>query len=381
VTRAPERTLKLFRTACTRCERTLDDGYFPFCPACGAMADVEYDLARARLHDSPNPYLRFRDLLPVRDERLLPDASPTPTVQATRLGERLGLTRLYLKDETVLPTGTTKDRMAAVALPYLYEAGVRTFATSSTGNSSTAFAHAISRFPGLVMHVFTAAEFADRVDIPATSQVVHHVLEDMSFVEAFAAAGEFAATWDVVSEQGFFNPGRRAGLKVAWLEAVEQVPEPIDWYVQAVSSAMGVHGVFSAARELLALGRAERLPRLLCVQQATCAPMVSAWEAGSDEIRPEDVVEHPSGIASAILRGDPSRTYPRVRELVVESGGTFLAVDEAEIREAHGQVEALEEIDPCFAAAAAVAGIAKLRRLGAVGADETVLVNLTGRDR
>src|SRR5205085_3403221 len=98
------------------------------------------------------------------------------------------------------------------------------------------------------------------------------------------------------------------------------------------------------------------------------------------EIRPQDVVEHPSGIASAILRGDPSRTYPRVRDLVAESGGTFVAVDEVEIREARDQVETLEGIDPCFAAAAAVAGLAKLRRLGALGADETVLVNLTGRD-
>src|SRR5439155_20566877 len=138
-----------------------------------------------RLADSANPYERFADLLPVADRSLLPaDAEPTETVHAERLGEAIGLERLYLKDETTLPTGTTKDRMAAVALAYLYEHGVRAFATSSTGNSSTSYGHAISRFPGLVMHLFTASEFADGVDVPKTDQVVETVLEGATFVEA-----------------------------------------------------------------------------------------------------------------------------------------------------------------------------------------------------
>ena len=90
--------------------------------------------------------------------------------------------------------------MAAVALAYLYEHGVRAFATSSTGNSSTAYAHAISRFPGHVMHLFTASEFADRVDLPETDQVVETVLEGATFVEAFAAAAAFARREGFVSE-------------------------------------------------------------------------------------------------------------------------------------------------------------------------------------
>jgi threonine synthase len=371
-----------FRTVCTGCSRPLDESYLPFCPDCGGMADVEYDLATVRLPEAQNPYVRFADLLPVSDPSLLPgDAEVTSTVHAERLGEALGLPRLYLKDETGLPTGTTKDRMAAVALAYLYEHGVRAFATSSTGNSSTSYAHAISGFPGLVMHLFTASQFSGRVDVPAGEQVVERILEGATFVEAFAAAAEFARREGLVSEAGFFNPGRREGLKVAWLEAVDQVPEPIDWYVQAVSSAMGVYGVFKGAKELRALGRLDRLPQLLCVQQESCAPMVSAWAAGSEQIRPEDMVARPAGIATAILRGDPSGAYPYVRAIVAESGGTFAAVSEAEIRFAREQVEELEAIRPCYAAAAALAGVAKLRRLGELSSEATVLVNLTGRDR
>jgi threonine synthase len=168
--------------------------------------------------------------------------------------------------ETGLPTATTKDRMAAVALPYLYECGVREFTTSSTGNSSSAYARAITRIPDLRMHVFTAAAFRDRLSLSGGEQVVDVVLEDATFVEAFAAAGSFAQRHGLVSERGFFNPGRREGLKLAWLEAVDQIPREIDWYVQAISSAMGVYGVFNAAQQLRALGHRQRVPRLLCVQ-------------------------------------------------------------------------------------------------------------------
>jgi threonine synthase len=346
------------------------------------MSEVEYDLDAVEFRDSRNPFVRFRDLLPVVDSRLLPeDAVLTPTVHATKLGDALGLPHLYLKNETSLPTGTTKDRQAAVALPYLYECGVRTFCSSSTGNSSTAYINAISRIPELTMYLFTASSFRHRVQRSAGDQVNHFILRDATFVEAFDFAREFATRHGFVSERGFFNLARREGLKLAWLEAADQVPRPIDWYVQAVSSALGVYGVFKGARELQAMKRSDRLPRLLCVQQESCAPMVSAWHDGAEAIRPQDVVRQPVGIADSLLRGNPTATYPHIRRIVLESGGTFVAVSEKEIRQARQWVEDLEGITPCFSASAAVAGTAKLRSRGELPEDDTVLVNLTGRDR
>jgi threonine synthase len=348
------------------------------------MTDVTYDLDAVKLIESENPYFRFLDLLPVLDADLLPlGARATPTIHAEALGTSLGLPHLYLKNETVLPTASTKDRMAAIALPYLYECGVERFATSSTGNSSSAYAHAIARIPGMTMYIFTAEQFRDRVtlSVPPNPSVIDVLVEDATFVDAFTAAGEFAHGHAVTSERGFFNPGRREGLKVAWLEAVEQVPRPIDWYVQAVSSAMGVFGIDKAARELHQLGLSGPPPRLLCVQEDTCAPMVSAWRDGTDEIRPEHVVAQPRGIAAAIQRGDPSRAYPHVNRIVRRSGGAFAAVSEAEIREARDMVLTLEGVPVCFAAAAAVAGLAQWRRTNQIAEDQTVLVNLTGGER
>lgn len=368
---------------CVNCRRVSPHRFTPFCTECGGMVDVEYDLDRTRLRDSANPLERFFELLPIEHiESLLPqEMRYSPCVHAVRLGAALGMPSLYLKDETVLPTGTTKDRMAVVSLAFLWECGVRAFCTSSTGNSSSAYAHAVSRYPDCRIYLFTAESFRDRVQYVSGDQVVSFVLRGASFVEAFNAAGAFATRHQLVSERGFFNPGRREGLKLAFLEAAEQVPSPIDWYVQAVSSAMGVYGTYKGARELSGMGRISRPPRLLCVQQETCAPMVRAFEAGSPVIRPSDIVPRPGGIAEAILRGDPTKAYPHVRGIVLQSNGGFVAVSEAEIREARCMVEELEGISPCFSASAALAGLIHLVRRGEFPRKDTVLINLTGSDR
>lgn len=372
----------IFRHRCLDCGAEHPSGFHPFCDACGGMVDVEYDLDSARLADSPDPYIRFADLLPLTTTRdRLPKAEYTPLVHALRLGREIGLSSLYLKDETVLPTGTTKDRMAAVSVAYLHERGVRDFCASSTGNSSTAFAHAIRAFPDMRLHLFTAEPFVRRVQHAEHAQVRHFGLRGASFVEAAAYAGAYASRHGLVSENGFFNPARREGLKLAFLEATEQAPGPIDWYVQAVSSAMGVYGAHKGAKELRGKGRLDRLPRLLCVQQETCAPMARAYAEGSQSIRPEHRVAKPAGIAEAILRGDPTKAYPRVRQIVTESGGDFAIVTEAEIRAARRSVEDLEGLSPCFSASAALAGLVKQASQGRIARNSLVVVNLTGSDR
>jgi len=346
------------------------------------MIDVAYDLAKADLPRSDNPYVRFADLLPVGALRTsYPAASFTPLVHAERLGKTLGMPALYLKNETVLPTRSTKDRMAAVSLPYLHERGVRAFCASSTGNSSTSFAYAIPNYPDMRLFLFTAARFVQRVQHAEHGQVNHFGMLGATFVEAAEYAGIYARQHGLHSEAGFFNPGRREGLKLAFLEACEQIGRPIDWYVQAVSSAMGIYGIYKGAREMLALGRIGQLPRVLCVQQESCAPMVRAHEAGSATIEPQHRVARPDGIAEAILRGDPTRAYPHIRRIVIESAGDFVAVSEEEIRAARLALAEYEGIATCFSAAAAVAGLIHRVRTESVPRNDVYVVNLTGADR
>jgi threonine synthase len=309
------------------------------------------------------------------------DSTYTPVIHAIRLGELLGVENIFLKNETVLPTSSTKDRMAFVSLAYLYECGVRRFCTSSTGNSSSSYAYAIKAYPEMHLFLFTAESFVTRVQYANHDQVDHFSMQDATFVDAFDYAGVFAKENQLVSERGFFNIGRREGLKLAFFEATDQIPEPIDWYVQAVSSAMGVYGTYKGAKELLGIGHIDRLPKLLCAQQEICSPMVKAFKSDCDAIQPEHIVAHPKGIAEAILRGDPSRAYPHVRKIVKESGGDFVSVTEEEIREARTLVEDLENVSPCFSASTAIAGFIKQVRTGVFPKNDTVMINLTGGDR
>jgi len=366
---------------CVSCKNEITRGFHPFCD-CGGMIDIKYPLEKVHLHDSPNPFIRFAELLPIESlHDRLPDARYTPVIHATRLGQKLGMPSLYLKNEMVLPTRSAKDRMAAVSLAYLHERGVRSFCTSSTGNSSTAYAYGIQAHPEMHLYLFTAENFVSRVQHAEHSQVTHFGMRDASFVDAFVYAGVYARENKLVAERGFFNIGRREGLKMTFLEASEQIPQTIDWYVQAISSAIGVYGNYKAAKELYQLKRIKHLPKLLCVQQDTCAPMVHAHTNNSETITPEYVVKKPKGIASAILRGDPTRAYPHIRRIVMESNGAFVAVSEAEIREARQAVEEYEGLSPCFSASAAIAGIIKLARNDNFPKNDVVMINVTGGDR
>jgi threonine synthase len=109
--------------------------------------------------------------------------------------------------------------------------------------------------------------------------------------------------------------------------------------------------------------------------------MVAAFARGADAIVPGDVVEHPSGIAEAILMGDPTAPYPYVAKIVRESGGAISAVDEREIRDAQRALFEHEGIRACFSASAAVAGVLAGARRGLFARGERILLNVSGRDR
>jgi len=288
----------------------------------------------------------------------------------------MGLSRVHLKLEAANPSGTTKDRMASVVLSRFRELGVEEFVTSSTGNSSNALALGLEKHPGPRMHLFIGEAFAARFRYEHAG-VELHVLADRDFSEAFAAARAYAHDRGVPFEAGFFNPLRREGLKTAYLEAVDQVEGSIDWYVQASSSAMGVYGTAKGADELLALGRIERVPRMVCVQQETCAPIVRGVERDLPALPEDLVVREPHGIVQAILRGDPRGCYPYVHRMLRATGGTAISVSEWEILTAQERLFEHEGIRCGLAAATTIAALKKLTERGLVGADDGVLLNLT----
>lgn len=373
--------MKKFKISCQNCHYEVSCDFVTVCPNCKGFIDISYNLPLVKLRKSSNPYERYFDMLPIQDIKFMPQLGMSPLIKAKNLGKRLGLNFLYLKNETTLPTGTTKDRMANVSLPYMFESGVKHFCTSSTGNSSTSYAQSIHRLPDMKISVFTAENFVHRVHSDPSSQITHYGLRGASFVEAGDFALRYANLNGLTGEAGFFNLGRREGLKTIWYEIFEQANEEFDWYIQAVSSAMGVYGVYKAAKELYALGLATKIPKILCVQQQSCMPMVQAWQENSPHIKPSHIVQQPRGIAEAILRGNPTKAYPIVRDVVIKSKGDMCAVNEQQIYQAQNWILEDEGLSVCPASAATIAALAKLQLQNSQLDDQKIVVNLSGSIR
>jgi threonine synthase len=369
-------------TLCVRCGASAGHEFRVACESCGGLLENVYRLR------GQTPSLDFTNgfdcLLPQFARALrarLPRLPVTPCWNDDELADEIGVAACYVKDETRNHTGTTKDRMAAVALTSLVALGVRELAVSSTGNSSTSYAWAAQYLPEVRLHIFAGREFTGRVRNFRTANVSLYVV-DGDFVEASRAAAGFArSTPDVAWEGGFFNPYRRDGLKLTYLESYSQMPVLPTVVVQAVSSGMGIMAAAQATSEWW---RCHGLnmsfaPRYLCVQQESCAPMVTAWAAGRRVIARSDIVRKPTGIAKAILRGDPSGAYPYLSARVAESGGAFTSVNVPQIRSAQAAL-LRRGVPACPAGAAALAGVRKAARAGQLRRDDVVLVNVTGTD-
>lgn len=350
------------------------------CQACGGALDAFYDLSRVKVAADPSPLARYADLLPLRSPATWLGEGNTGCIHAERLGRRLGMDALFLKDESANPTRSTKDRLAPIALARFAELGVHRVSLSSTGNTSTAYARGAQLLGEFELHIFVGKEFHHRLNYVDHPAVKTYVL-DGGFDSAGVAAKQFAAANHMPFEGGFFNAARREGLKLAYLEAFDQMPMPPRFVFQAVSSGMGMLGAYKGAVEYRALGRINAIPAFVAVQQETCAPMAAAFAENSSVIQPHHVVRRPTGPAAAILRGDPTPTYPYVEAVCRGTGGAIHAATLDRICEARNLLAELEGLHVCSASATALAGVMDLRERGTIAAEAPVLVNLTGADR
>ncbi|PSK89432.1 threonine synthase [Murinocardiopsis flavida] len=371
-----------FLLVCVLCGRSPERESANRCAECGGAVDAVHDLGRASIPSDGEPLQRYFDLLPLKNRKSIIGLGEgnTPCRPATDLGRRVGLPRLVLKIEGDNPTRSTKDRIASLGLSRFAELGVKRFVMASTGNSSTAYARGVQAVAGMELALFCGYRFRHRLGYPDHPSVSTYLVEG-DFVAAGQVSRRFAARTGAFAEGGFFNLARREGLKLAYLEAFDRMDPAPDAVFQAVSSGMGLLGGYKGALEYRRLGRLPRVPRFVAVQQDACAPMAHAYRERAAAIAPRHIVHEPRGPAEAILRGDPTATYPYIRDLCRESGGAITAVTEAEIRAARCLLAEDEGVNACNAGAAALAGAVRMRREGGLSADDTVLVNLTGADR
>ena len=140
---------------------------------------------------------------------------------------------------------------------------------------------------------------------------------------------------------------------------------------------MGIIAAQSAFDLAKKLGWIERTPRIFSVQQDTCSPMFKAHREGRSAITVQDIQRQPEGLATAILRGDPTASYPYVRRVVLQSGGDFVLVTQAELRESRNALLS-QGVNACYAAAATHAAVARLRAESQLDDSEQGVIMITG---
>ena len=369
-----------YELECSRCRwRCAPDPIFR-CPLCAGALEARTDLDRATIRPAKPPEVTYFDLLPLDNLDHLDEgiAHVTPCRPVPALGRKIGVPQLWIKDETRQPTGSTKDRLAAIVIAVFRRFGVDEFVTSSTGNTAVALARAVHRDGAMRAHLFGGTDFSGERRIERGDRVHVHMVEG-SYAEATRRAQEFAERHGLLWDGGFFNWARREGLKLAYLEALDAMPVAPTCVVQAISSGMGMMAAHKGLTEYQRMGRLSAMPRLLMVQQDTCAPMADAWQAGRDVLTDDDVVANPYGLASAILLGDGRATYPYMHRIATDTGGSIVSVSQRALVEARQWIREHEGIEACYSSSATIAAVDQEARADRLGSDDIVLVNLTGR--
>jgi len=354
------------------------------CPACGGLLEVGYELDRvptglfewAAAHRALGMW-RWRDLLPLppETEPVTLGEGDSPLLAAPQIGEPIGVPSLLIKNDALMPTGSFKDRGFSVAMSMAKHWGLTHGFTYSSGNAGASFAAYAAR-AGLRATVFVESYAnATKVAMISLYDAAVYRLHYESAAQVFAAVEALARSGEH-SFVNFINPFRHEAMKTYAYEICEalnwQVP---DVMVHPVGTGGGLWGAWKGFTELHRLGRIDRLPRMVGVQPAACAPLVDAFRRGVDETR--TVGDVTATMAQSIAGDAMIHDGRRVLRAIRESGGFAVAVTDDQIRAAMRSLGAAAiAAEP--SAAAAVAGVEAGRREGRIDLEETVVAVVTG---
>ncbi len=351
------------------------------CPKCGGLLDVEYDYdalaetVQKLWSNRPLSVWKYSELLPVLNKTLRVSIGEggTRLIHCRRLGEKLKLKNLYVKDEGGNPTGSFKDRGMTVGVTKALEFGVKNLICASTGNTSSSLAAYAAR-AGLNCIVL----------IPSGKIALGKLAQALIYgAKVIAIRGNFDDALRIVVELSnrpdFYllnslNPYRLEGQKTAAFEIYEQLGNRVpDWLIIPVGNAGNISAYWKGFEELALLGLSELKPKMVGVQSKGANPLVRAFKDNRDLI-PLTQVET---VATAIRIGNPVN-WKKAMRAVKKSNGLFEDVDDNDIVEAQKALAKTEGIFTEPAGAVPIAYLMKHRDDGLIDADDVVVCIATG---
>lgn len=356
-----------------------------FCPECQSTLLPVYDLERVRHHVDRDEFFRrakgmwrWRELLPVieQENQIFLGEGDTPLLSLPRLGNELGLARLYVKDESSNPTGSFKARGLAAAVSKARELGIEKVIIPTAGNAGGAMAAYAAR-AGLRASIFMPKDtpFANIEESRMAGAEV--VLVNGIISDAAGLAGEKAREEGWFDLSTFKEPYRVEGKKIMGYELAESFGwELPDVIIYPTGGGTGLVGMWKAFDELARLGWLEsaKRPRMVSVQAEGCAPVVRAFDKGASFC---DFWLNARTIASG-LRVPKSFADHLILHDIYESEGTAVAVSDEAILEAQHQLGVMEGIFAAPEGASTLAALKELARQGWVHPEERIVIFNTG---
>lgn len=348
--------------------------------ACGGFLSVRYDyerigrlIRREDLASRPRNIWRFRELLPIPHSGscITLGEGCTPMIPLVKIGEEMGLSSLFLKDEGRNPTGTFKDRGAAVGVSAASHFGIRDISVPTMGSAGTAWS-AYGAAAGIRVHVSMPAglppvfEASCRI-YGADVDVFHGDFARESGVRHREALVKGWASATTLRE-----PYRLEGKKTLLYE----IAEDFGWRVPDVilcptGGGVQVLAIWKAYQELLALGWIDRKPlRLVVVQAEGVAPIVRAWEFRQSTITPWPKI---TTIVPGFMVSNP-KAGPRVLQTLAECGGMAIAIGDEAMFDMASLIARTEGLHVAPEGAGAIVAVRELRRKGFIGPEDQVTV-------
>lgn len=370
---------------CTLCGRSYDHRTLQtVCHDCARPLYARYELDRIRrgfnrkqLAGRDASLWRYREVLPLDydDDMVTFGEGWSPLLECPRLGSRLGLDHVLVKDEGQLPTGSFKARGMAVAVSMAKALGATSLAAPSAGNAGGALAQYGAR-AGLPCHVFMP------VDVPQLNRIECVAAGASTYLVRGLINDCGKIVRDGTPHRGWFDmstlkePYRVEGKKTMGYEVAEQMDwELPDVILYPTGGGTGLVGMWKAFDEMEQLGWIDsRRPRMVCVQSVGCAPIARAFEAGEEFAQPwKNAQTMASGIRVPVAVGD----FLMLRALR-DSGGTAVTVTDEEIDAGTRLITGLEGLFVCPEGGAVVAALQKLVEREWVRPSENVVLFNTG---
>jgi threonine synthase len=368
---------------CRECGQAYPLEALHVCELCFGPLEVAYDddtigaaVSRQSIERGPRTLWRYKALLPVESNSLVDTHTGfTPLVKADNLGHALGLNNLYIKNDTVNPTFSFKDRPVSIASTKAVEFGFDTLACASTGNlAGSVAAHAAKA--DLRACIFIPADLEPSKIVGASIYEPTLVAVDGNYDDVNRLCSEIADKYRWAFVNINMRPYYSEGSKTLAFEVAEQLGWRLpDHVVVPIASGSLFTKIHKGFQELVKVGLVESgvVTRMTAAQAEGCSPVVSAFSDGTLQVTPVK----PDTVAKSLAIGNPADGYYSLR-IIKETGGCAEMVDDGQIVEGIKLLARTEGIFAETAGGVTVGVLKKLAQSGRLERDELIVAYVTG---